>query len=217
MLPLLLGALLYLKPVTFLVQEVNALFAEISERFNSFQSNNNLSCLSGCGKCCSYPDITCTTLEALPFAYDIYLEGSLEDFKLRLETNVGSTCLLFKSLDEFSNNGFCTRYQDRPSICRMFGAYAYRNKQSVYQLALCSTLKKQHPNPALKENLDSSLTMSYWNQRLQDLEPNLTREQLPINKALLKAIYYLEDYFYFNPYNNLSNGTILKNNNSSNS
>ena len=57
------------------VKAVERIFNELEEEINNFKSLTNLHCLSGCGKCCTKPDIEASPLEFLPLAFEWFKAG----------------------------------------------------------------------------------------------------------------------------------------------
>ena len=53
-------------------------YRELDHEIKSFQQWSGLGCPAGCGKCCYKSDLEATTLEFIPFAYEIYLRGEAE-------------------------------------------------------------------------------------------------------------------------------------------
>ncbi len=183
--------------IQILVNAVEEVYAQVSERFNSFQKENNLSCTTGCGHCCHSPTIECSTLEMIPFAYHLFLQGNTQPIIDKITTKNSPTCILFQALDLAEEKGFCTQYEGRPSICRMFGAWAKKSKNGQYQLSLCKVIKKNHTGTILVNELEHTLDMSYWRSLIVNIDPRLGEELLPINQAIQKAIEYIEDYYYY--------------------
>ena len=51
------------------VQLVEELFGRLENEITNFKSETNLHCLTGCGQCCSKPNIDASPLEFLPWAF----------------------------------------------------------------------------------------------------------------------------------------------------
>jgi hypothetical protein len=54
------------------VRLLEELFEKLEKETTSFQTETNLNCLSGCGQCCSKPDIDASPLEFLPWAFNLF-------------------------------------------------------------------------------------------------------------------------------------------------
>ena len=55
------------------VRLVEKLFAKLEQESALFEQESRLACVSGCGKCCSYPDVVASPIEFLPWAFHLYL------------------------------------------------------------------------------------------------------------------------------------------------
>ena len=102
------------------VFNLQKVYEEMSETFSDYQKSTGLSCLNSCGRCCLNPDVEASVLEMLPLALKIHDEGKTEEWFQKLENSTQEHCLLLVSTGE-TGQGYCSSYQERPSICRMFG------------------------------------------------------------------------------------------------
>lgn len=162
------------------------LYQEMSSTFSHYQASQNLNCVLSCGgKCCQNPEIEASIYEMLPMALKIYEEGSLEDWIVKNETAEQNFCLVY---DQAS--GKCGRYEDRPSICRMFGVAGYRNKREEITLSICKYIKEAYNISEVPVGLSPAETplMKNWFSKLAALDPKLTQDRLPINQALYHAL-----------------------------
>ncbi len=69
------------------VQLVEDLFHQLELESAQFEQSSGLSCVSGCGKCCSYPDVEASPLEFLPWAFHLFLNGEAEKTLIQLKKN----------------------------------------------------------------------------------------------------------------------------------
>ena len=170
--------------------KLQGLYQELSETFSSYQSSTGLACLSGCGRCCLNPDIEASVLEMIPFALKVYDEGKLDEWLLISQRPAADFCALFEGTSD--GQGKCGSYQERPSICRMFGVAGYFNKEHQATLSVCKFIREKYPDLTLETEARSSLEntpmLSYWSSKLSDLEPQLIQERMPINKAIHLAL-----------------------------
>ena len=144
------------------------------------------------------PDIESTPLEMIPMALAIYDEGKLDEWIEKIKSARSSHCLAFvHDLDE--GKGKCGRYQERPSLCRMFGVAGYLNKNEEVVLSICRVIKDHFGEEAIPRNLqeDSTPVMAKWTMLLASLDPRLIQERLPINEALLRALEKVALYMSF--------------------
>lgn len=156
----------------------------MSATFSGLQSQTDLPCLSDCGLCCHNPEVEATPLEMVPMALKILDEGTLEEWYERLQASEGKPCLIF-------NGKNCGSYNERPSLCRMFGVAGYYNKQHEVTLSICKLIKEERPEAtakALKEAGPHTPVMTQWTSQMQALNPILTESRRPINQALKIAL-----------------------------
>lgn len=176
-----------IKETVFNLQKV---FDEMGETFSVYQKDSGLKCISGCGQCCRFPDIESTVLESLPFALNAYREGKLDEWIDRLEVAEGP-CLLWEGNSE-TGQGKCTSYNFRPSVCRVFGASGYFDKNHKVSLSICKFIKESSPETvekALKNpSAENTPMIADWYARIQSLGSPELLQRLPINEALLGAL-----------------------------
>lgn len=170
--------------------KLQTLYKEMGETFSSYQSSTGLACLSGCGRCCTNPDVEASTLEMIPFALHIFDSGKMDEWLIKTESKAHVACLIYEGNSE--GQGQCTSYQHRPSICRMFGVAGYYGKDHQATLSVCKFIKEKYPTETQKvkdlANLDNTPMLSYWNSKMSDLDPQLTQERMPINQAIHSAL-----------------------------
>jgi Fe-S-cluster containining protein len=172
------------------------LYQEMSLTFSTYQNATGLQCPPDCGKCCLKPDIEATVFEMIPMALRIMDEGHVEEWLEKLENDTAGICLSFVPLGA-DGKGRCSHYQERPSVCRMFGVSGYYNKRREINLSICKHLKSLYPTP-----LDPSgvPVMAQWSAQMGSLDPRLIQEFRPINEALKlalqKAVFYAEYQIY---------------------
>ena len=182
-----------IKETVFNLQKV---FDEMGEVFAGFQKDSGLHCITGCGQCCTYPDVEATILEGLPFALHVYREGKLDEWISRLEKSDGP-CLLWDG-DPVVGAGKCLSYEYRPSICRVFGASGYLDKNKKVSLSICKHIKAALPaevEQALKNRtVENTPIIAQWYSKIQALGTPEMLERKPINKALIEALHLVGFY-----------------------
>lgn len=176
-----------IKETVFNLQKV---FDEMGATFSGFQNQSGLSCLSGCGKCCLFPDVESTVLECLPLALKIHQEGQLDIWLERVE-KADHVCVMWEGNRE-TGAGKCTAYGVRPSICRVFGASGYFDKNHEVSLSVCKLIKEAQP-ALLKEmlqgrNQENTPMISSWYTKIQNLGPRELLERRPMNQAIAGAL-----------------------------
>lgn len=176
------------------------LYQEMSSTFSSFQHSTGLTCVNACGRCCLNPEVEATLYEMLPMAQKIIESGQLEDWIEKLETTEKNFCLAYQP-DQVEGQGKCVFYDERPGVCRMFGVAGYFNKKHEVTLSVCKVIKEFHNVKEIPAGLDASVTpmISDWSFKMGSLDPKLIQEKLPINEALLKALYKVALYSQYQP------------------
>lgn len=188
------------------VRLVEELFARLEKEISVFKSETSLHCLTGCGKCCSKPDIDASPLEFIPWALHLFLNGQAEEVLLELNNSTISTCNIYRPsalIEEF--NGSCSSYRYRGLICRLFGYAASRDKYGKLRLATCKIIKDDqlenynNTEEAISNGLYVPIFTDYYMQ-LAQIDYKLATTMLPINKALKMALEEVLQYYAYRPF-----------------
>ncbi|MDD5152170.1 MAG: YkgJ family cysteine cluster protein [Flavobacterium sp.] len=188
------------------VRLVEELFDRLEKEIAAFKSETGLHCLTGCGKCCSKPDIDASPLEFLPWALHLFLNGKAEEVLLELDNSSISTCHIYRPLallEEY--NGGCSNYRYRGLICRLFGYAASRDKYGELRLATCKIIKEDqqenynNTEGAISKGLYVPIFTDYYMQ-LSQIDYRLATTMLPINEALKIAIEEVLHYYAYRPF-----------------
>ena len=184
------------------VRAVEKLFRDLDGRISEFQNSTGLKCIAGCGKCCLKPDIEATVLEFLPFAWHVFKSGQIDDCYDRLSHSDSALCMILAPALSSTANGFCTSYEHRGLICRLFGFSARRNKYNSPELFTCRLIKDEQPEKYLevteniKRDLDVPVVTDYY-MKLKNIDPEWGTITYPINEAIRKAMEVVLNYYYF--------------------
>ena len=188
------------------VRLVEKLFERLEKEISVFKSETSLHCLTGCGKCCSKPDIDASPLEFIPWALHLFLNGQAEEVLLQLDNSPISTCHIYRPLaliEEY--NGSCSNYRYRGLICRLFGYAASRDKYGELRLATCKIIKDDqrenynNTEEAISKGLYVPIFTDYYMQ-LAQIDYKLATIILPINEALKMAIEEVLQYYAYRPF-----------------
>jgi Fe-S-cluster containining protein len=182
------------------VQAVEEAFSLLHQEMANFQGWSGLTCKSGCGKCCSKPDIEATVLEFLPFALHLYQTHQSEEWLGKLSTEPGKVCLFFNPTAP--GLGSCSQYSHRGLICRLFGYSARTNKYGQREFVTCQTIKTEQPEAYTatveKVRAGSDIpVMNHHYMRLHSIDPSLARDFYPINEAIRRAIETVLHYYAY--------------------
>jgi hypothetical protein len=186
------------------VQLVEDLFHQLEQETTAFAKVSGMSCVSGCGKCCTYPDVEASPLEFLPWAFHLFLNGEAENTLLKLKEKNSSTCLIYQPLS-IIDQGSCSNYKYRGLICRLFGSAASTDKYGKLRLATCKIIKEGQTDAynsnleALSKGLSVPIFSTYYMQ-LNQIDFHLGNIILPINKALKIAIEEVLHYYAYRPF-----------------
>lgn len=173
-----------LRDLRYLAGKINQEYDQMAIVFRAFQAKTELSCLAGCGKCCTNPDIEASPLEMLPMALDIFDRDMAQEILAQIESS--ESCIFYYPTSEDGAKGFCRSYSQRPSICRMFGVAGYSAKDGQATLSVCKLIKEsasEHYDRAKSMAVDAP-KISQWSARVRSLHPTLGEQRLPLNQAL---------------------------------
>jgi hypothetical protein len=185
---------------------VEELFDRLDTEISNFKSETHLHCLTGCGKCCSKPDIDASPLEFLPWALHLFLNGKAEETLNELDNSLITTCHIYRPLallEEY--NGSCSNYKYRGLICRLFGYAANRDKYGQLRLATCKIIKEDqlenfnNTEEAISKGLYVPIFTDYYMQ-LAQIDYRMAAVLLPINEALKMAIEEVLHYYAYRPF-----------------
>jgi Fe-S-cluster containining protein len=188
------------------VRLVEALFDRLENEITAFQSKTHLHCRSGCGKCCTTPDINASPLEFLPWALYLFLNGKAEEMVTELNDKTNPACHIYRPITVLDrNNGSCSNYRYRGLICRLFGYAASRDKYGELRLATCKIIKEEqlqnytNTQEAIDKGLYVPVFTDYYMQ-LAQIDYRMASVILPINEALKMAIEEVLQYYAYRPF-----------------
>jgi uncharacterized protein len=188
------------------VRLVEALFEKLDAEIQGFQTATSLHCISGCGNCCTKPDIDASPLEFFPWAFHLFLNDEAENMLAKLNSKTSKVCEIYQpfSLHE-TTQGSCGNYPFRGLICRLFGYAASRDKLGILRLATCKIIKENQAEyfkaseVAIANGLYVPIFTNYYMQ-LSQIDYQLGTLMMPINKALKYAIEEVLHYYAYHPY-----------------
>lgn len=185
------------------VQLVEKLFFQLDQESVHFKKNSGLSCVVGCGRCCSTPTVEASPLEFLPWAFHLFLNDEAKNTLALLNQTQDKTCILYKSLTSI-HQGKCSNYKYRGLICRLFGFAANTDKYGNLRMTTCKIIKEgQHKeynstSQAIAKGLYVPVFTDYYMQ-LNQIDFHLGNLILPINKALKMALEEVLQYYAYRP------------------
>ncbi|WP_456314753.1 YkgJ family cysteine cluster protein [Pseudomonas shirazensis] len=188
------------------VRLVEALFDRLEIEIRGFQNETHLYCKTGCGKCCSTPNIDASPLEFLPWAFHLFLNGKAEETLEILRNATTKNCFLYRPLSVLdSHKGSCSNYRYRGLICRLFGYAANNDKFGKLRLVTCKIIKEEQQEnftkaeEVINKSVNVPIFTNYYMQ-LAQIDFNMGRTLLPINEALRIAIEEVLHYYAYRPF-----------------
>uniref|UniRef100_UPI00404A6506 YkgJ family cysteine cluster protein n=1 Tax=Flavobacterium sp. TaxID=239 RepID=UPI00404A6506 len=185
------------------VELVENLFNQLEKESLQFQKTSEISCVSGCGRCCTYATIEASPLEFLPWAFNLFLNGEAENTLNILNNSDSPTCFIYKPL-AIVDQGRCGDYKYRGLICRLFGFAANTDKYGILRLATCKIIKEGQTekynsiSEAISKGLYVPVFTEYYMQ-LNQIDFHLGNIILPVNKALKMALEEVLQYYAYRP------------------
>lgn len=176
--------------VAQLIAELRDLLATIDQETTRVAKTFAYRCETGCGRCCITPHIEAMPIEMLAAAQTL-LENGQEN---AVYSESSLPCPLYQPKQpDTPEYGACRQYQDRPSVCRLFG-YSFRALKSDYRLALCRLLKESYPHlQTVTYHLEQPLIQTnQLSLQLRLLGPSSLSQPMPIREALKTAVVYLQ-------------------------
>ncbi|RRQ50217.1 YkgJ family cysteine cluster protein [Maribacter algicola] len=182
---------------------IEQLFHQLEKETAAFQNNTGLSCLSGCGRCCTHPDIEASPLEFLPWAFHLFLNGEAEKMLQVLREIQTATCINYQPLT-IVDQGHCKTYKYRGLICLLFGYAANTDKYGKLRLTTCKVIKEgQAVNFAsasdkINQGLSVPIFTEYYMQ-LNQIDFRMGNIIVPVNQALRLALEEVLQYYAYRP------------------
>lgn len=185
------------------VNEVERLFVELDAEINVFQAKTTLTCLSGCGRCCTHNQVDASPLEFLPWAYHLFINGEAQNVLEQIIEGSSDICHVYSPVGELSKGkGNCSNYPFRGLICRLFGYGANSDKYGKLRLATCSLIKENqalafhNAETLIAEGLPVPVFTHYY-MRLSQIDFQLGKTIVPINLALKMALEEVLQYYSY--------------------
>lgn len=129
-------------------------------------------------------------MEMLPLARELFQRREAYQVVERLISD-GSMgmCIFFIPGSSESIDGHCLYYSYRPTVCRLFGFAAWKNKRGIQEAALCKRQKEWSPSlvatteDAISKGLNPP-DYTHFSIRFSALDNKL----MPINRAIHLAV-----------------------------
>jgi len=192
--------------IKFSVQAVLKFYSKVDKKLSKFKNQTGISCLPDCGQCCKKTDLETTVLEFLPAAQYLFHNNRADEILEKCnQVQDDGICIFYSGINSLERGGFCSVYEHRGLICRLFGFSACLNKVGDPVLSTCKPIKKEFVNELslaanyiIKGN-DLPVVSQYYSQ-LYSIDYNLSTIFYPVNKAIRLAI---EKVMMDNAYRNI--------------
>jgi Fe-S-cluster containining protein len=133
-------------------------------------------------------------IELLPAAEELFSRGEAHQWLERVASD-GKTerCVFYQPDLLIPGNGHCQLYVFRPSVCRLFGFAAMKDRSGKPELLTCRRQREEIPVLVKRAQEAISRGMAvpsfdYFFLQMVTLEPSLGRQRFPINRALQLAL-----------------------------
>jgi len=169
------------------------LFARIDRATTDFAAASGITCAPGCGQCCNNPAVEASVAELEPMAETLFATGEAERVHALATAAHGRPCVLYAADPADPRKGRCSRYGDRPTLCRLFGFAAVRTRRPTPELAACR-IHRQHDaaavarGEALAERGEAPLMADFGMELRALAGAGSQAELMPINDAIRLAI-----------------------------
>jgi Fe-S-cluster containining protein len=188
------------------VKAVERIFKSLEEEIRNLKKQTGIQCLTGCGKCCTKPDIDASPLEYLPLAFEWFKLGIAAEKLEYLRENKSLICSNYAPLSLIDqNSGNCSIYQYRGLVCRLFGNASSRDKNGDLKFVTCKLIKENDPrsielaNDLLKEKKYVPVFSDYY-RKLYQVDFKLASQIHPINTAIAIALEEVMSYYAYRPF-----------------
>jgi Fe-S-cluster containining protein len=186
------------------VQAVMRVFKAQGRHTKRFQQRADVSCIEGCGACCTKKDIEASSLEFLPLAYYMYKQGLAMEVFETLSSDPGPICIFFDRDENESKPGKCTVHPYRGLICRLFGFSGTSDRDGKIHFATCRLIKEKNMEHFV--SIDTAVRNEripipqgpHYYMMLNAVDPDLMAYQ-PINIAIKRAIETVLGYYAYRP------------------
>ena len=127
------------------VAKIENLLKRAEKATEKFKKLYKIGCFDGCGKCCLYNNIEASSLEFLPLAEYVWENGGAVELLEKLQ-NIGAEehCLFYVHDESNPKKGFCSVYQKRGLICRLYGFSLRKNKKGELDILTCKEIKEKY-------------------------------------------------------------------------
>ncbi len=126
-----------------IISQISVIYSQMDKETGTFRNITSLQCPPGCGKCCTSVKVEATVLEMLPLAQELFRQGEWSRWLEHIAAAEDDRkCVFYQPDPLVSENGRCLIYPWRPTLCRLFGFAAVKNKNGLPEAVICEPQKK---------------------------------------------------------------------------
>lgn len=168
-----------------------ALFREADRGADGLTQATGLHCPTGCGHCCAHHKPHATVADVMLLAEAEVERGTAELRIQQLQALPDDAPCIYFAAGRLP--GGCTAYSLRPLVCRLFGFSATRDKHGELALSACHVHKREAKEAVERAQAyvaegGEVAVMADLQIQADAIDPDRAREQVPINRALQKAL-----------------------------
>lgn len=168
-----------LKEYKAIATQIKELYSQMDKENNQFSIESGIKCVSSCGGvCCSNKDVAVPPVDLIPLAIQLIEDN---DYLSYLADNSDQACLFFQ-------NGRCSVYENRATLCRLFAFSSVYNKKGQKTLSVCSFIKEENNTEVTQELTDKAANIVDWSSKVTNLVPGWDNSCRPFNEALKYAL-----------------------------
>lgn len=177
-----------------IISGISAIYSQIDKETETFRAKTSLQCPPGCGICCTSVKVEATVLEMLPLARELFQQGEAFRWLEHIpEADDERKCVFYQPDPLISVKGRCLVYPWRPSLCRLFGFAAVKDKNGRSEAVICKYQKKSMPRiaAAVKAAVLNGLSIprfTDFSMQISALDPSPENRLIPINQATRLAL-----------------------------
>jgi Fe-S-cluster containining protein len=167
------------------------IYAAADDAIATFQAATGLACPRGCGACCEEqtPFVRIADMEEIAAAHVARGIGE-ETLERARAAGDARPCVIYQP---GRLPGGCTEYDLRPTLCRLFGFGAVRDKHGQAALAACKIHKRDMPEAAARaiafvDGGGDVPMIADWQAAADAASDDGDLRLMPINLALARAL-----------------------------
>lgn len=161
--------------------QINEIYSQMDRENEKFAKKFNIGCVSCSGQCCQKKELEVSPADLIPLVVKLIKEGTIESIITDLSSKIDTNCI-------FHINGRCSAYQNRATLCRLFGHVAIFDKAHQNTLSICKEITNEYSHPIARANASQAPNIVNYSQKICNLMPGWDSAPISFNKALNYAI-----------------------------